>query len=290
LSPDPQDKEHTLQDGPKPDAPKIDNLMPQEMALKAEQIGEAKAGLDAMRLFALAALAGAFIGFGAMFATVTAAGAAEFLPYGVVRLLSGLAFSLGLILVIIGGAELFTGNALIVMAWAARRVSSFALLRNWTIVLVGNLVGAVATAALIFAAGQYGFGSGQVGAAALAAAEAKTSLGFGQALALGILCNVLVCLAVWLSFSARTVAGKIAAIVPPVAAFVAGGFEHSIANMYFLPLGLMINAGAGDGFWASIAASPADYDGLTFTAMILNLVPVTIGNIIGGVGLVGAVY
>ena len=106
MSPDPQDKEHTLQDGPKPDAPKIDNLMPQEMALKAEQIGEAKTGLDAMRLFALAALAGAFIGFGAMFATVTAAGAAEFLPYGVVRLLSGLAFSLGLILVIIGGADL----------------------------------------------------------------------------------------------------------------------------------------------------------------------------------------
>ncbi len=268
----------------------IDNLMPQEMALKAERVGEAKAGLDAIRLFTLAVLAGAFIAFGAMFATVTVAGAADFLPFGVARLLGGLTFSLGLILVVIGGAELFTGNALIVMAWAARRVTTLALLRNWLIVLIGNLVGAVATAGLIFAAGQYSFGGGQVGAAALAAAEAKAGLGFGEALALGTLCNVLVCLAVWLSFSARTVAGKVAAVVPPVAAFVAGGFEHSIANMYFLPLGLMIKAGAGDGFWADIAAQPANYDALTVSGMILNLVPVTIGNIIGGGVLVGAVY
>ena len=268
----------------------IDSLMPAEMAQKAERVGELKAGLDMPRLFALAVLAGAFIAFGAMFATVTAAGASGVLPYGVVRLLTGLTFSLGLILVIIGGAELFTGNALIVMAWAAKRVSLRSLLRNWLIVFIGNLVGAVATAALIFAAGQYGFGGGEVGAAALAAAKAKVDLGFGQALALGVLCNVLVCLAVWLCFSARTVAGKVAAIVPPIAAFVAGGFEHSIANMYFLPLGLMIKAGAPDGFWADIAASPADYGTLTISSVILNLIPVTIGNVIGGGVLVGAIY
>ncbi|MDA0231136.1 MAG: formate/nitrite transporter family protein, partial [Proteobacteria bacterium] len=230
------------------------------------------------------------IAFGAMFATVTAAGAGDVLPYGIVRLLTGLTFSLGLILVIVGGAELFTGNALIVMAWAAKRVSLRSLLRNWLIVFIGNLVGAIAAAALIFAAGQYGFGGGEVGAAALAVAKAKVELGFGQALALGILCNVLVCLAVWLCFSARTVAGKVAAIVPPVAAFVAGGFEHSIANMYFLPLGLMIKAGAPDSFWADIAATPADYGALTISSVILNLIPVTIGNVIGGGLLVGAVY
>lgn len=274
----------------RPNQTPIDSLMPAEMAQKAERVGELKAGLDMPRLFALAVLAGAFIAFGAMFATVTAAGAVGVLPYGIVRLLTGLTFSLGLILVIVGGAELFTGNALIVMAWAAKRVSLRSLLRNWLIVFIGNLVGAVATAALIFAAGQYGFGGGEVGAAALAAAEAKVDLGFGQALALGVLCNVLVCLAVWLCFSARTVAGKVAAIVPPVAAFVAGGFEHSIANMYFLPLGLMIKAGASDGFWADIAAAPADYGTLTISSVILNLIPVTIGNVIGGGVLVGAIY
>ena len=268
----------------------IDSLMPAEMALKAERAGENKAGLDIPRLFILAVLAGAFISFGAMFATVTAAGAGDVLPFGVARLLTGLTFSLGLILVIVDGAELFTGNALIVMAWAARRVSTLSLLRNWLVVLVGNLVGALTTAGLIFAAGQYGFGGGAVGDAALAAAEVKVELVFGQALALGILRNVLVCLAVWLCFNARTVAGKVAAIVPPVAAFVADGFEHSIANMYFLPLGLMIKAGAGDGFWADIGAAPADYDALTISGVILNLVPVTIGNIIGGSVLVGAVY
>jgi formate transporter len=268
----------------------IDNLLPSEMALKAERVGETKAGLDGIRLFALAILAGAFISFGAMFATVTAAGAADMLPFGLTRLLAGLTFSLGLILVIVGGAELFTGNALIVMAWAARRVSTLALLRNWLIVFIGNLVGSLATAALIFASGQYSFGGGAVGATALATAAAKTDLAFGQALALGILCNVLVCLAVWLCFSARTVAGKISAIILPVAAFVAGGFEHSIANMYFLPLGLMIKGGAGADFWAAIAAQPADYGGLTIAGVILNLVPVTIGNVIGGGVLVGAVY
>ena len=268
----------------------IDSLMPAEMALKAERAGENKAGFDIPRLFILAVLAGASISFGAMFATVTAAGAGDMLPFGVARLLIGLTFSLGLILVIVDGAELFTGNALIVMAWAARRVSTLSLLRNWLVVLVGNLVGALTTAGLIFAAGQYGFGGGAVGDAALAAAEVKVELVFGQALALGILCNVLVCLAVWLCFNARTVAGKMAAIVPPVAAFVADGFEHSIANMYFLPLGLMIKAGAGDGFWADIGAAPADYDALTISGVILNLVPVTIGNIIGGSVLVGAVY
>ncbi len=245
--------------------------------------------MDALRLFTLAVLAGAFIGFGAMFATIVVAGAGE-LPYGIVRLLSGVVFSLGLILVIIGGAELFTGNALIVMAWAARLVSSAQLLRNWAIVLLGNFVGTVCTAAIVFAGEQHGFGGGAVGAAALAIAEAKTSYGFGQALALGIVCNALVCLAVWLCFSARSVIGKIAALVGPIAAFVAGGFEHSIANMYFIPMGLFIKYAAPESFWAAIGRSAADYPHLTPAGFGMNLLPVTIGNIIGGGVLVGAVY
>ena len=175
-------------DGPeRPNHSGIVSLMPSEMALKSERVGETKAGLDIPRLFTLAILAGAFISFGAMFGTVTAAGAGDVPPYGITRLLTGLTFTLGLILVIVGGAELFTGNALIVMAWAAKRVSTLALLRNWLIVFIGNLVGALATAALMFAAGQYGFSGGAVGQTALATAAAKAELGFGQALALGIL-------------------------------------------------------------------------------------------------------
>ncbi len=264
--------------------------MPAEMAVKAERIGIAKAELDFFSLFVLAVLAGAFIAFGAMFATVALAGAGDALPYGVARVIAGVVFSLGLILVIVGGAELFTGNALIVMAWAARHVSTAKLLRNWAIVFAGNALGGVATAALIFGAAQYEFGGGAVGAAVLAIAEAKTELGFGQALALGILCNVLVCLAVWLCFSARTTFGKIFAIVPPVAAFVAGGFEHSVANMYFIPLALFIKAGASESFWLGLGTSAAAFDGLTWLSLVLNLIPVTIGNVIGGGVLVGAVY
>ena len=286
-----------------PDPISVDALLPPAMAIRAEQIGVRKASLDLLSLFVLAVLAGAFISLGAIFATTvgagglsikTAGGEAAFsagLPYGIVRLLSGLVFSLGLILVIVGGAELFTGNNLIVMAWASGKVKTRALLRNWLIVYLGNFVGAIGTAALMYFTGQYTFGGGSVGLAALGTAGAKTSLDFVQALALGIMCNALVCLAVWLSFSARTTTDKILAIVPPIAAFVASGFEHSIANMYFIPLGLFIRGGAPEAFWTSIGKTAADFGKLTWENFFLNnLLPVTIGNIIGGVVLVGAVY
>ena len=159
------------------------------------------------------------------------------MPYGVIRLLAGLAFSLGLILVIVGGAELFTGNNLLGMAWASRRISTAAVVRNWVIVYAGNFVGALGTAVLVVAAGQYAFGGGAVGATALATAATKVGYDPLQAFVLGILCNGLVCLAVWLTYSARTTTDRILAIVPPIAAFVAMGFEHSIANMYFIPVG-----------------------------------------------------
>jgi len=265
---------------------RIDALLPQEMAEKAETAGVRKAALAFLPLFALAMLAGAFIGLGAMFATTTAA-AASTLPYGVGRLLIGFAFCLGLILVVVGGAELFTGNNLIVMAWASHKINTWALLRNWLVVYVGNFVGSLGTALLVFLGKQYAAGGGSVGEAALKIAVGKVNLGFVQALALGILCNCLVCLAVWLTYSARSVADKILAIIFPISAFVAAGFEHSVANMYFIPYALLIKA-----FDPAFVTSKAiDLSSLTWGAFFLkNLLPVTIGNIIGGAVLVAAIY
>jgi formate/nitrite transporter len=265
----------------------IDALLPQEMATRAEYLGVRKTEAPVLTLFTLAILAGAFIGLGAMLATTAAAGTSGTLPYGVARILIGLVFSLGLILVVVGGAELFTGNNLIVMAWANGKVTTYALLRNWIIVYIGNFVGSVATAGMVFLGKQYLFDGGSVGLAALGIANGKVHLGFIQAIALGVLCNALVCLAVWLTYSARSVVDKIMAIIFPITAFVAAGFEHSIANMYFIPLGLMIK----DFDPVFTATAELDLSGLTWgTFLVNNLLPVTIGNIIGGTVLVGAVY
>jgi formate/nitrite transporter len=265
----------------------MDALLPAEMAEKAEHIGVQKTRLEAPRLLVLAILAGAFIAFGAMFSTIVVAGADGVLPYGVARLLAGLVFSVGLILVVVGGAELFTGNNLMVMAWAGGRVSLGEMLRAWALVYLGNFIGATVTALLVFATASYGHG---VGAAALAIAEGKASLPFLPALVRGILGNVLVCLAVWLCYSARTTTDRILAIVPPIAAFVAAGFEHSVANMYLIPYGILIRNFAPPDFWAGIGAAPDQFPALTLGGMSANLVPVTIGNVIGGGVLVGAVY
>jgi formate/nitrite transporter len=270
---------------------RLDALLPVEMAARAEQVGAKKATMDRASMFMLAVLAGAFISLGAMFATTVLATSGDGLPYGVGRLLAGVTFSLGLILVLVGGAELFTGNNLIVMAWASRKVSTRLLAQNWLVVYLGNFAGTLATAALVYAGGQFTFGGGAVGASALATAHAKVQLGFGEAIALGVLCNALVCLAVWLTFSARTTTDRILAIVPPIAAFVAAGFEHSVANMYFIPLGLLIKANAPESFWASIGRTAAGYPELTWERFLLyNLLPVTLGNVVGGTLLVGAVY
>ena len=268
----------------------IDALLPADVAVRAEEVGVKKATTDAQTLFILSVLAGAFIAFGAIFATTVSAGGAA-LPYGVTRLLTGVTFSVGLILVIVGGAELFTGNNMIVMAWANGKVTTRSLLLNWTIAFIGNFVGAFSTAILMFYTAQYTFGGGAVGLAALSTAHAKTSLELVPALTLGIMCNVLVCLAVWMCYGARTSVGKVVIIVPPITAFVAAGFEHSIANIYFIPIALFIKAGAPDSFWMSIGKTAADFPALTWGNFFVgNLVPVTIGNIIGGSVLVAAVY
>ncbi len=265
--------------------------MPPAVAAKATDVGAAKASMSFTRTFVLAVLAGAFIALGAMFATTVIAGADGVLPFGVGRLLAGLVFCLGLILVVVAGAELFTGNNLIVMASAEGRVTVVKLLRNWAIVYAGNLVGALGTVALVYAGAQYEFGDGSVGAAALSIAEAKTSLGWGQAVALGVMCNALVCLAVWMAYSARSVADKVLAVIFPITAFVAAGFEHSVANMYFLPMGLVVKEDGSDAFFAEIGKTPADFPDVTVANAVLdNLIPVTIGNIVGGALMVGLVY
>jgi formate/nitrite transporter len=197
------------------DANRIDALLPREMARACEAAGAAKAGRDEIALLVLGLLAGAFIAFGAVFMTVVMTGAAE-LPWGVGRLLGGLVFSLGVILVIVGGAKLFTGDSLMIVACASRRITIGSLLRAWSLVYVGNIGGALGTAAMMFLAGQYGFGEGAVGKTALAIASAKAGLPTTQLFFLAVLCNVLVCLAVWMSFGARTAGDKVLVIVAPM--------------------------------------------------------------------------
>jgi formate/nitrite transporter len=264
-------------------------LLPPEMARACEAVGAAKAGRDALTLLVLGVLAGAFIALGANFMTVVLTEAGG-LPWGAARLLAGVVFSLGLILVIVGGAELFTGDALMVVAYASRRITLNALLRAWALVYVGNIVGALGTAALVFLAGHHGFDGGAVGKTALVVASSKAALPTIQLFFLAVLCNVLVCLAVWMSFAARSTTDKVMVIVPPIAAFVAAGFEHSIANLYLLPYALAIKAWAGPEFWAAIGEGAAAYSDLTMSAAFHNVVIATIGNLVGGSLMVGAIY
>lgn len=245
----------------------VDAYKPARMAALAETTGVAKAKMALAPLFALAALAGAFIAFGALFYMVTITDTG--LGHGPTRLLGGVAFSLGLVLVVVAGAELFTGNNLIVMAWAHRHVTTAAMARNWFIVYIGNLVGALAMVVLVVLSGVI---EPPVLGTAVAIAAKKVALSPVEAFFRGILCNALVCLAVWLCFAARRVSGKILAILFPISAFVAVGFEHSVANMFFMPLGLWL-------------------DGQPLLGpTVANLVPVTLGNIVGGAGFVGGVY
>lgn len=248
----------------------IDAFKPAEMARRVQTAGVAKARLGLIPLAVLGLLAGAFIAFGALFFLVVTTGAGD--AFGPVRLLGGAAFSLGLILVIVGGAELFTGNALIVMAWAGSQVTTAELLRNWLVVYVTNFFGSLAMVLLVVVAGTFDLADGEMGRNAAHIAEAKLSLSPAAAFARAVLCNALVCLAVWLTFAAQDAAGKILAILWPITAFVAIGFEHSVANMFLLPLGM---AAGADVSLAQIAG---------------NLFIVTLGNIVGGAGGVAATY
>ena len=245
----------------------LDAYRPMQVTRLVEEAGVAKAHLDFLPLLTLGVLAGAFIAFGGGFYISALTGIDTIT--GLHRVAGGMAFSLGLILVIVGGAELFTGNALMVMAFVDRRIPGRLLLRNWGVVFIGNTIGALAIAALFWAGDLI---QGSFADRARSIAESKFSLSFQSAFFRGILCNALVCLAVWLSFSARTAAGKVLVIVPPIAAFVALGLEHSIANLFLLPLGMIAGAEGGLG------------------SVMLNILPVTLGNIVGGAGGVAAAY
>lgn len=272
------------------DSENLDALLPPEMALQAEHVGVSKVNMPVFKTLVLAMLAGAFIALGAIFYTIVTTGSN--LPFGLTRLIGGFAFSLGLVLVIVGGAELFTGNNLIIMAWANKKVSTVQVIRNWILVYMGNMIGGLFMVILMFFSRQYLFASGQVGINILNIAKTKCELGFTQAIALGILCNILVCLAVWLCYSARSSSAKIICIIFPITAFVAAGFEHSIANMYFVPMAIyLLNYGDPQFLHLVNSGSAHDYSSISWgNFFICNLLPVTIGNIIGGAGLVGLVY
>ena len=255
-----------------PDPVPGDAYPPQEIARRVEQLGVAKARGDALSPLVLAVLAGAFISLGALFFTVVVTGAQP--GFGIARLLGGLSFCLGLILVVIAGAELFTGNNLIAMAWASRLIGLRDVMRNWVIVYAGNVAGCLATVLLVYWADIAALGQGAVGRTALDIAQAKSELGIVPAFARGILCNALVCLAVWLAIGARSVTDKILAIVFPITAFVTVGFEHSIANWFFLPLGWLLDSA----------------NAITLAGSLRNLLVVTAGNMLGGTLLVAGVY
>ena len=249
-----------------------DAYPPSEIARNAERVGVAKAQLDAVTLVVLAVLAGAFISLGALLSTVVVTGST--LGVGPTRLLGGLSFSLGLVLVMVAGAELFTGNNLIAMAWASGLVTTRQVLRNWLLSYAGNVAGCLGTLLLVRWAGIDSLAGGAIGETAVAVARAKADLPVSEAFARGILCNALVCLAAWLVLGGRSVADKIVAILFPVTAFVAMGFEHSIANWFLLPWGLVVDGG----------------NAITMAAFSRNIVAVTAGNLVGGTLLVAGVY
>ncbi len=268
----------------------IDAYTPAQMAARVEKAGIVKGNLDFLSMFTLSVLAGAFIAFGAVLYTYVIHDSS--LSTGLTKLIGGMVFCLGLILVIVAGAELFTGNNLIVMACVSRKITIQRLLRNWIIVFCGNFFGSLFVVFLVSQSGQWTSSGAAVGVKALMIANGKVNLTFVEALSRGILCNILVCLAVWLCFSCRSVADKVLAIIFPITAFVALGFEHSVANMYFIPAGLLLKQDPQVLSAAErIIGQAPEFSKLTvYGFLVRNLLPVTIGNIIGGGLLVGIIY
>lgn len=257
-----------------------DAYSPVEIARRIETAGETKARMDALPLAMLGVLAGAFIGFGALLFVLVKSDPT--LGFATSSLLGGGVFALGLFMVVVAGAELFTGNNLIVMAWADGRISSAQVLRNWGIVCLANFVGAAGLALLVFASGHAGLNGGAIGQQVVKIAVAKQELPFFTALWRGVLCNVLVCMAVWMAMAGRSVSDKAVAVAFPVMAFVAAGFEHSIANMYLMPLAMLLQQEGGAG-WVELPA-------VTWGGMCGNLIPVILGNVCGGAVWVAGVY
>jgi formate transporter len=256
-----------------------DAYAPREVALRVETVGVAKAPLPTLPLLMLGMLAGAFVGLGSLFFVIVKSDPT--LGFATGQVLGGVVFSLGLLLVVVAGAELFTGNNLLAMAWADGKITTAEVLRNWALVGVANFVGAAGLALLVFASGHAGMNEGAIGRTVVRIALAKQDLPPVQAFFRGVLCNVLVCMAVWMAMAGRSVVDKAVAIVFPISAFVAAGFEHSIANMYLMPLAMLVQQSSG------VAAGQA---AVTWGGMAANLLPVMAGNLIGGSVLVGLAY
>ena len=257
----------------------FDAFSPKEIAERVETIGVAKARLPLPSLIMLSFLAGAFIGLGALYFVLIRSDPS--LGFAAKQALGGVAFSMGLFLVVVAGAELFTGNNLLAMAWADGKLSSADVLKNWTLVCAGNFVGAAGLALLVFLSRHTEMNGGLIAAEYVRIATAKVAMPFWECFFRGVLCNVLVCMAVWMALAGRSVIDKAVAIVFPISAFVAAGFEHSIANMYFVPLAMLLQTFGGAG---------AGADSVGWVGFFGNLVPVILGNIVGGSVLVGLVY
>ena len=266
----------------------FDDYSPAEIEKKVEAASAAKAKLSFLSLFMLSILAGSFIALGAEFCTLVIFDSS--LSMGLTKLLGGIAFSLGLILVVVAGAELFTGNNLVIMGFASGVITYKQLLKNWSVSYLGNFLGSLVVVFLMFFTNLWKMKDYMLGAKAVLIAADKVNLTFLEAFSRGILCNALVCLAIWLCFSARTVVGKIAAIIFPITAFVASGFEHSIANMYFIPIGILLKQNESVANAILKIAPDAALERLNVIGFLGNLLPVTIGNIIGGAVMVGLVY
>lgn len=258
-------------------------LSPEEITTYVEEVGVKKANNKCVQTLLLGILAGVFIALGAYASSVASHGVSD--P-GLQKVVAGTVFPIGLILVLICGSELFTGNALLSIAWAEKKITTGQMLRNWTIVWVGNFIGAVLVAILVFSAGL--LTTGTVGGYAVKIAATKASIGFGPALASGILCNIIVCLSVWGTYASKDVMGKIFMGFFPIFAFVIAGFEHCVANMYYFSIGLL--AKMNPAFVEASHVSAEKLDNLTVGGIFNNLIPVTIGNVIGGAVCVGLVY
>lgn len=270
--------------------PTVEPLAPDALALAWEKQGAKKANQLLSTQFMLGILGGAFVGLGGLFAMITISGAEGMMAYGLTRLLMGVTFSLGLLLVVLAGAQLFTSDCLMVMAWAGGRLGIGRMMRVWATVWAGNFVGSIGLAILLYLAGHYLAGKGEVGATALYLASYKASLPAGKAFFMGILCNVLVSIAAYLALAGRSLTDKVLAIVFPISAFIAAGFEHCVANMFFIPYGLLIKFGASDAFWATEAGQRVAGLNIPLDQYTINMAAVTLGNWVGGALLVGAFY
>lgn len=258
----------------------LDAYSPAEIALRVEQVGVSKARMPFLQTVMLGILAGAFIGLGSLYFAIVASDAS--LSFAVSKVLGGVVFSLGLLLVVVAGAELFTGNNLLAMAWASRLITTKDVLRNWLIVSMANFIGAVGLAVIVYLSGHSLMNNGLIAEKIISIAVTKCTLPASELFWRGAICNILVCLAVWMAMAGRTVTDKFFAIILPISAFVAAGFEHSIANMYFIPLAMLLK---GD-----ITTVIAGSDQITIMNMLRNFMWVIPGNLLGGSVLVALVY